>query len=400
MVANLGKGAEIAKIDIRKAFRLLPISPADFDLLGITFEGKFYIDKNLPFGCSISRSLFEKFATFLHWAVENKSGLKTLDHYLDDFFFASPAGTNNCKILMDTFIAISNELGVPLATNKTVGPTTKMTFFGLEIDTILMLVRVPGDKLDKLRMGVNYIIGRHKIKLGELESIVGLMAFCARAIPSARAFMRRFYDLMASVRVKRPYFYVRVSNETRLDAQVWLTFLDQFNGECYVPQNLWFTSDKLSLHTDSSGSSHLGCAAYFGGQWVHIRWPLSWGNSGFMSELSFLELVPVLLALMTWKSHFRNKRSLMFIDNEALVTIINKRTSKSKHVIHLLRQLVLLTMCNNIQFRAVHIPGAQNCISDVLSRFQMSRFRTLAPDANQTPSDIPVEFWDVISTMK
>lgn len=51
MVANLGKGAEIAKIDIRKAFRLLPISPADFDLLGITFEGKFYIDKNLPFGC-------------------------------------------------------------------------------------------------------------------------------------------------------------------------------------------------------------------------------------------------------------------------------------------------------------------------------------------------------------
>ena len=85
-------------------------------------------------------------------------------------------------------------------------------------------------------MGVNYIIGRHKIKLGELESIVGLMAFCARAIPSARAFMRRFYDFMASVRVKRPYFYVRVSNETRLDAQVWLTFLDQFNGKCYVPQ--------------------------------------------------------------------------------------------------------------------------------------------------------------------
>lgn len=67
MVANLGKGAEIAKIDIRKAFRLLPINPADFDLLGITFDGKFYIDKNLPFGCSISCSLFEKVATFLHW---------------------------------------------------------------------------------------------------------------------------------------------------------------------------------------------------------------------------------------------------------------------------------------------------------------------------------------------
>jgi hypothetical protein len=45
---------------------LLIVNPTDFDLLGIQFEGKYWVDKNLPMGCSISCSLFEKFATFLH----------------------------------------------------------------------------------------------------------------------------------------------------------------------------------------------------------------------------------------------------------------------------------------------------------------------------------------------
>ena len=40
----------------------------------------------------------------------------------------------------------------------------------------------------------------------------------------------------------------------------------------------------------------------------------------------------------------------------------------------LIRPLVLLTMQHNIQFKAVHIAGAKNEISDSLSRFQMERF--------------------------
>ena len=399
MVSELGKGAELGKVDIHKAFRLLPINPADFDLLGIMFQGKIYIDKNLPFGCSISCALFEKFATFLHWVIKYKSTLPTLDHYLDDFFFSGKAGTENCRKLMDEFMVLSKELCVPLAINKTVGPTTKLTFLGLEIDTVFMLIRIPDNKLNKLKSGIFYLLGRQKIQLRELESVVGLMAFCARAIPSARAFLRRFYDLIASVKIKKPYYYIRVNKEVKADARVWLTFLCKFNGECYLPEKFWLSSDKLELYTDASGNASLGCAAFFNGFWVQIRWPKTWAGKGFLAELSFLELVPVLLALLTWKSSFVNKKLLLRIDNEALVAIINKRTSKSKHVMQLIRPLVLLTMQHNIQFKAVHIAGAKNEISDSLSRFQMERFRSLAPRANKTPSDIPVEFWDVISTL-
>jgi hypothetical protein len=83
--------------------------------------------------------------------VQDTSGIETLDHYLDDFIFAGSEFNNNCKILMDTFMNISSKLGVPIAENKTVWTTTFLTFLGLDIDTLLMVVKIPADKLCKLK---------------------------------------------------------------------------------------------------------------------------------------------------------------------------------------------------------------------------------------------------------
>jgi hypothetical protein len=54
--------------------------------------------------------------------------------------------------------------------------------------------------------------------------------------------------------------------------------------------------------------------------------------------------------------------------------------------------MVLLLMSKNIQ--------VNNAFADSLSRFQLQRFRDLAPTAEQTPSDIPVEFLSIISDLK
>ena len=54
MIARLGPLAELGKVDIKNAFRLLPIHPGDFELSGFKFRNEYYIDKCLPMGCSIS----------------------------------------------------------------------------------------------------------------------------------------------------------------------------------------------------------------------------------------------------------------------------------------------------------------------------------------------------------
>jgi hypothetical protein len=42
MINRIGKGGKLAKTDIKSAFRLLRISPSDFDQLGFSFDNKFY----------------------------------------------------------------------------------------------------------------------------------------------------------------------------------------------------------------------------------------------------------------------------------------------------------------------------------------------------------------------
>lgn len=64
-----GRGAMMAKSDIESAFRLLPVHPDSFRLLGCHWQEEFYVDHSLPMGCSISCALFEKFSSFVEWVV-------------------------------------------------------------------------------------------------------------------------------------------------------------------------------------------------------------------------------------------------------------------------------------------------------------------------------------------
>ena len=126
------------------------INPGDFDLLGFKFQGNYYIDKCLPMGCAISLKLFEKFSTFLQWELQRQVGVGTVFHYLDDFLFLVSAGSDECACFMQGFKNLCNAIGVPIAQEKTVGPSTKVIFLGLEIDTIEMVVRIPQEKVQQL----------------------------------------------------------------------------------------------------------------------------------------------------------------------------------------------------------------------------------------------------------
>ncbi|KAL4241019.1 hypothetical protein ACF0H5_001798 [Mactra antiquata] len=48
---------------------------------------------------------------------------------------SSQKSSNTCKLLVDTFTSVCYELGVPIADDKSVGPTTILIFLGLEIDS-------------------------------------------------------------------------------------------------------------------------------------------------------------------------------------------------------------------------------------------------------------------------
>ena len=63
-----------------------------------------------------------------------------------------------------------------------------------------------------------------------------------------------------------------------------------------------------------------------------------------MRDITFLEMVPVIFSLCLWAGKLQHRKVLLHIDNEALVMVINKQTSKSKRLMQLVRAFVMLVM--------------------------------------------------------
>jgi hypothetical protein len=54
-----------------------------------------------------------------------------------------------------------------------------------------------------------------------------------------RTFIRRFYALFATLKQRKSYYLIRVTSDVKEDTLVILEFLDNFNGEYYMP--IWPT---------------------------------------------------------------------------------------------------------------------------------------------------------------
>ena len=112
-------------------------------------------------------------------------------------------------------------------------------------------------------------------------------------------------------------------------------------------------------------------------------------NKDLGISIEWQELFPIVIACAIWHPHFSEKRLQFWCDNETVVAIINSGHSKAPRIMDLVRYLVLLSMKHNFLIRAQHVPGVSNAIADSLSRFQVQRFRDLAPHADPHPCTIP-----------
>lgn len=299
---------------------------------------------------------------------------------------------------MEIFRKICFHFGVPIAEEKTIGPSPIITFLGLEINTLEMVIKIPQDKLNEVKSKLHEILGKKKVTLRELQSLVGSLNFCARAIPPARAFNRRFCDAMRGI--AHPGHFIRVSSEMKEDVLMWLSFIEKFNGSNSFGIFDWLSNADIKLFTDSAGNPELGCGLYLSGRWTFFPWPSSWKHLDIMSDITFLELVPIVLSVFIFGNELSNKKILFYTDNISLVSILNQKTSKSKRVMRLIRPFVLYTMLHNIQFKSIHIEGRLNRIADSISRKVFWKLKQLDPDIDEVPMSIPREFVELISKMK
>ena len=89
VLQHLGRGTQLIKLDIQDAYRIVPVHPSDYSLLGINWNRGTYIDRALPFGLRSAPKIFNAVADLIAWALACNRIQYQL-HYLDDFLFLRP----------------------------------------------------------------------------------------------------------------------------------------------------------------------------------------------------------------------------------------------------------------------------------------------------------------------
>ena len=87
-------------------------------------------------------------------------------------------------------------LGVPLATDKLEGPVQKITYLGIEIDSRDMTIRLPQDKLDKLKTMLKEWGKKKKTTKRDLLSLIGFLSFACKVVKPGRMFFASTYRLV------------------------------------------------------------------------------------------------------------------------------------------------------------------------------------------------------------
>ena len=144
-----------AKTDLTSAFRILPIRRDQQCWLllkahhPITGEICFFIEKNLPFGASLSCRLFQEFSSSLKYIFESITNTRwQVCCYLDDYLLVEET-EEKCNRLVDLFINFCAQINCPLSPEKTERATSQIIFLGILLDGKHQVLGIPVDKKEK-----------------------------------------------------------------------------------------------------------------------------------------------------------------------------------------------------------------------------------------------------------
>ena len=387
LIRRVGIGCLLTKIDIKHAYRLLPVRKEDWPLLVYQWEGSYYVDLVLPFGGRSSSSIFVTFADLLCWILTQKCHLNTI-HYSDDYLLVSPPtppsqADRDVTVFRSTF----RTLGVPVADDKLVGPTTSLTFIGIMINTGNFSVAIPQRKIQEVMSQMPKWCDRRTCTQVQLQSLVGKFHFFSKVIRPGRIFTRRLIDLIYTV--KRRNHHISLTKLAKEDIHWWCQLLHSWNQSSFIPQSHRIFSTDLRLFTDAA--KLFGFGAVLGNSWIQAPWPKSWLDT----DINFKELFAILAATMTWGHLWTGKRIVFITDNKPITKIWESGATPVHNLMLLIRKLFMFAATHHFLVSFKHILGHYNPAADALSRFQGSRFRQVMPDADALPTVIPEAVWEL-----
>jgi hypothetical protein len=214
IIKTLGKDTWMCKIDVRDAFKQLPLRREAWPYFGFKWRNKYYFYTRLAFGLRSACMLFDHLSRAIVWIAKHKYKIENILWLLDDFitFNADETCAYRTKALLTHLF---NSLNIPMAVKKTVGPLLIIEYLGILLDSTRMLASLPMDKVQRIVTFLHSFLDKKVCTVHELQSLLGHLNFACRVVIPGRSFISYLIDLLKSA--KQPHHRIRITAECRAD---------------------------------------------------------------------------------------------------------------------------------------------------------------------------------------
>ncbi len=358
LIRKHGKGCYLYSADIARAFRQLPLDPADWSLTCIQDGRNFFIDVSIPFGMRWASYCCQRVTNLiLHHLNKQRNALLC---YIDDFCGVA-VGHQQAQADFHRLRSLLRELGIQEAEHKACLPSQCIVWLGLEFNTIDMTVSIPPPKLQEIRDMLYGWKQKTTATISELRSLLGKLLHVAQCSNPARLFLNR---LLATLRACPTQGHINLSPEFQKDITWFVKFLPSTNG-VFIMQD----DDRMPciIAVDSCTTA---CGAIHGLQAYHTLFPLEVQRQ--RHSICHLEALNIVIALKIWAPALRGQLVHILSDSATAVAVMEAGRGRDAFLQACAREVWLQAANHDIDLVVKHVAGESLLpTADALSRFHL-----------------------------
>ena len=362
IIPMLSQGWWATSVDLTDAYMHVPVHAEHRKFLAFAIEGRKYMFQALPFGLSTAPRVFTRLAR-IFGAHIRKLGVR-IYMYLDDWLIVAPdpqtAARDTARVVRE-----AEAFGWLINREKSdLVPSQTPQFLGAILDFRQGQARPTPDRIQTTLESARLLRQRPVatarewlVFLGYLASLVDLVPWCRFHMRDLQFHLLRFFNPASSDLATRVPW-----EDGILSALLW--WQDSTHLSVGMP---FFTPEpSVTLITDASLS---GWGGHLGPHKAAGRWTGQW----LQCHINLLELEAVRRSALQFLDHLHGRSVLLRTDNTTVVSYINRQGgTHSPSLWRLTKDLLTWAMHHGISIHAVHLPGKENTIADLLSRLSDS----------------------------
>lgn len=359
----LHKGDYMTRIDLTDAYYHVKIDNKYKDYLRFKWRGKTYRYTGLVMGITSAPRIFTK---IMKEAIRlaRKLGIRCI-FYIDDILIIAhnaQEGYIHTKIVLQ----ILGKLGFTVNFSKSeLVPKQKIEFLGFVINSVEMTIEVANNKLKVVLKMLKQLLKNRTCTIRNLAKIIGKLVALSPAIFPAKLYCRSLMQDRKNAYLTTGDWdgVVTIGDNSVTELHWWLNSVKDWNGISVINEQ-----PNSKAHTDASA---IGWAFVLNNKYVIFGlWRLY--QKSFSNNAK--EMYAIYLGICRLAKLLRGQVVSIFTDNFVTLCYINHQGGSSSFLTHIARKIWNVCFNYNIKLQVEFIPGKQNTLADLWSRFRAERY--------------------------